>query len=187
MLPKLEEIEKRRKSLGLRQKELARMVGISQSMIAKIESGRINPSYTKTKAIFDMLESLEKKRETKVKEIIQGKVVGIQRGETVSKATKIMHESGYSQLPVFDGVRPIGSISERTVLNQILSGKDPKILSKTPVENVMDEAFPTVDEETPITLISTLLQYSQAVLVTKRGEIRGIVTKADLLKVVPTY
>ncbi|MEM3430798.1 MAG: CBS domain-containing protein, partial [Candidatus Bathyarchaeia archaeon] len=81
----------------------------------------------------------------------------------------------------------VGSISERTVLNQILSGKDPKILSKTPVESVMDEAFPTVDEETPITVISTLLQYSQAVLVTKRGEIKGIVTKADLLKVVPTY
>ncbi|MGQ9543945.1 MAG: CBS domain-containing protein [Candidatus Bathyarchaeia archaeon] len=187
MLPQLEEIEKRRRSLGLRQKELARMVGISQSMIAKIESGRINPSYIKTKAIFDLLESLEKKRETKVKEIVQGNVVGIQKNETVSKATKIMHETGYSQLPVFDGARLVGSITERTVLNQILSGKDPKILSKTLVETVMDEAFPTVDEDTPITVISTLLQYSQAVIVTRRGEIKGIVTKADLLKVVPTY
>ncbi|MGB6681820.1 MAG: helix-turn-helix domain-containing protein, partial [Candidatus Bathyarchaeia archaeon] len=32
MLPQLEEIEKRRKSLDLSQKELAKMVGVSQSM-----------------------------------------------------------------------------------------------------------------------------------------------------------
>ena len=66
MLPQLEEIEKRRKILGLSQKELAKMVGVSQSMIAKIETGRINPSYTKTKDIFDLFESLEKKREIKI-------------------------------------------------------------------------------------------------------------------------
>jgi len=67
MLPKIEEIERRRKSLGLGQKQLAKMVDVSQSMIAKIETGRINPSYIKTKAIFDLLESLERKREIKVK------------------------------------------------------------------------------------------------------------------------
>ncbi len=36
MLPPLEEIERRRKSLNLGQKQLAKMVGVSQSMIAKI-------------------------------------------------------------------------------------------------------------------------------------------------------
>jgi len=187
MLPQLDEIEKRRKSLGLSQKELAKMVGVSQSMIAKIETGRINPSYIKTKAIFDLLESLEKKREIKVKEIIQGKVVGVQKDDPVSKATRVMHETGYSQLPVFDETRVIGSITEKAVLNQILTGKDPRELSRIPVESVMEEAFPTVDEDAPLTVISALLQYSQAVLVTKKGQIRGIVTKADLLKVVSTY
>lgn len=187
MLPQLDEIEKRRKSLGLSQKELAKMVGVSQSMIAKIETGRINPSYIKTKAIFDLLESLEKKREIKVGEIVQGKVVGVQKDDPVSKATRIMNETGYSQLPVFDGTRIVGSMTEKSVLNQILAGKDPKELSKIPVESIMEESFPTVNEDAPLTVISALLQYSQAVLVTKKGQIKGIVTKADLLKVVTTY
>jgi len=187
MLPQLDEIEKRRKSLGLSQKELAKMVGVSQSMIAKIETGRINPSYIKTKAIFDLLESLEKKREIKVGEIVQGKVVGVQKDDPVSKATRIMNETGYSQLPVFDGVRIVGSMTEKTVLTQILAGKDPKELSRLPVESIMEESFPTVNEDAPLTVISALLQYSQAVLVTKKGQIKGIVTKADLLKVVTSY
>ncbi len=187
MLPKLDEIEKRRKRLSLSQKELARTVGVSQSMIAKIETGRINPSYIKTKAIFDLLESLEKKRETKVGEIVQGKVVGVQKDDPVSKATRAMNETGYSQLPVFEAGKVVGSITEKTVLNQILAGKDPKELSRISVESIMDEAFPTVDEDAPVTVISALLQYSQAVLVTKKGQIKGIVTKADLLKVVSTY
>lgn len=187
MLPQLHEIERRRRNLGLSQKELAKMVGVSQSMIAKIETKRINPSYTKTKAIFDLLVSLEKKRETKVKEILQGKVVGIQKDEPVSKATRIMNETGYSQLPVFEGSRALGSITEKTVLNQIHAGRDPKELSRIPVESIMEESFPTVNEEAPLTVVSALLQYSQAVLVTKKGQIIGIVTKADLLKVITPY
>ena len=67
MLPPIDEIERRRKSLGLGQRQLAKIVGVSQSMIAKIETGRINPSYLKTKTIFDLLESLERKIEVKAK------------------------------------------------------------------------------------------------------------------------
>ncbi|WP_455276561.1 CBS domain-containing protein [[Eubacterium] cellulosolvens] len=184
MLPKIEEIERRRKSLGLGQKQLAKMVNVSQSMIAKIESGRINPSYIKTKAIFDLLESLERKREIKAKDIHHGKVVGVQRDDLVSIATDKMHETGYSQLPVFDNIQVVGSISERTVLDQIIKGKDPAQLSKLKVEEVMDEAFPSVDKETPITVLSTLLQYNPAVMIGHKGKIIGIITKADLLKVV---
>lgn len=56
MLPSLDEIAKRRKLLGLTQKQLAKIAGVSQSFIAKIESGKIDPSYSKAKAIFDTLE-----------------------------------------------------------------------------------------------------------------------------------
>ncbi len=184
MLPKLEELERRRKSLGLSQKQLAKMVDVSQSMIAKIETGRINPSYLKTKMIFDLLESMEMKTEVKAKDVLHNEVIGIQKGDFVSKATKIMNETGYSQLPVFDKAQVVGSVSEKTIIDQITEGKDPSKLSKLPVETIMDEAFPSVDEETPITVLSTLLQYSQAVIIIHKGEIKGIVTKADLLKVI---
>ncbi len=184
MLPPIDEIERRRKSLGLGQRQLAKIVGVSQSMIAKIETGRINPSYLKTKTIFDLLESLERKIEVKAKDVAHNEVVGVQKGDFISEATKVMHETGYSQLPVFDKNQVVGSISERTIIDQIIKGKDPSKLSKLPVETVMDEAFPRVDEETSIAVLPTLLQYSQAVIITHRGEIKGIITKADLLKVI---
>jgi len=46
----------------------------------------------------------------------------------------------------------------------------------------MEEAFPQVSEEAPLPLISSLLQTYPAVLVTKKGNVVGIITKADLLR-----
>ena len=162
------------------------MVDISQSMIAKIESGRINPSYLKTKAIFDLLENLERKAEVKAKDILQDKVVGVQKKDLISKATGIMHNTGYSQLPVFDKTQIVGSISEKTIADRIMKGEDPSRFSKLPVEVIMDEALPCVDEETPVAVLSSLLQYNQAIIIMRMGEIKGIITKADLLKVIQT-
>jgi len=41
-----------------------------------------------------------------------------------------------------------------------------------------------VDASTPVSIVSMLLRYKPAVLVTVKGEVKGIVTKADLLKIV---
>ena len=93
-----------------------------------------------------------------------------------------MREHGFSQLPVFEGERIVGSITEKTVLGQILSGKDLTSMSMLSVGEVMDEAFPQVGENAPLSLVSNLLQVYPAVLVPRKGKIIGIVTKADLLK-----
>jgi len=61
MFPPLEEIAKKRRMLGLKQAEIAKLAGVSQSLIAKLESGKIDSSYTKVKTIFDTLERLEVK------------------------------------------------------------------------------------------------------------------------------
>ena len=182
MLPSIEEISVKRRLLGLTQKELASLAGVSQSLIAKLEAGQIISSYSKVKAIFDALEQLEIKREIHVKEVLHDKVIGIQKSTTISESVRVMREHGYSQLPVFDGELVVGSISEKTILTQILEGKDMAQISMYPTSEVMDEAFPQVGEETPLSLISSLLQLYPAVLVSKKGNILGIVTKADLLK-----
>ncbi len=93
-----------------------------------------------------------------------------------------MKSHGYSQLPVFDGKQPVGSISEKSILRQILAGKDLTQISKLPVSEVMEEAFPQVSEDAPLALISSLLQVYSAVLVSKKGVVVGIITKADLLR-----
>jgi predicted transcriptional regulator len=184
MLPNLEEIGRRRKLLDLSQKELAKISGVSQSMIAKIESNRISPSYLKTKAIFDTLESLERRNEMKAKDVSHSKVVGVQLHDAVAKGIRVMREAGFSQLPVFNGSQVVGSLTEKIILDRLFAAPKPDELSRQTVEKIMEEAFPTVSEETPLSMVSALLQYAPAVLVSRRGHVQGIITKADLLKVV---
>jgi predicted transcriptional regulator len=184
MLPGLEEIGRRRKLLSMSQKRLANLAGVSQSMIAKIESKNISPSYLKTKSIFDTLESMERRNETKAKEICHGKLVSVQAHEPISRAVHIMRETGFSQLPVFNGEHLVGSLTEKTIIQKLVPSPKPDLVSKREIETIMDDAFPTVNELTPVSMVSALLQYEPAVLVLRRGHVLGIITKADLLKVI---
>ena len=56
-------------------------------------------------------------------------------------------------------------------------------ISTLPAAEIMEEAFPQVSEDAPISLISSLLQVYSAVLVSKKGIVVGIITKADLLRI----
>ncbi|MEM3607493.1 MAG: CBS domain-containing protein, partial [Candidatus Bathyarchaeia archaeon] len=96
----------------------------------------------------------------------------------------LMSETGYSQLPVYKEGRVVGSITEGTIISAMLKVRDPLSLSEMTVEEIMEESFPMVDGSTPVNLVSTLLRYTPAVLVTIKGEVKGIITKADLLKIV---
>jgi len=186
MLPELSDIMKRRKRLGLTQKELAKLSGVSQSLIAKIEAGKIVPSYSKVKAIFDTLENLEEnvlKINIKAGDIMSRKVIGVKIDCKVTEASKIMLKYGFSQLPVFNKGRVVGSISEKDIMAFLSKGLKPEELSKLTVGDIMDEPFPQVSIKTPVFVINSLLQTFNAVLVTDRGKLVGIITKADMLKV----
>ena len=182
MFPPLDEIAQKRRRLGLKQAELAKLAGVSQSLIAKLESGKIDSSYNKVKTIFDALERLEVKTKIQAGKMLQNKIVSVQKNEQVSKVVQLMKTHGYSQLPVFDGKQPVGSISEKAILRQILDGKDMAEISALPAIEVMEEGFPQVCEDAPLSLISSLLQVYSAVLVLKKGMVVGIITKADLLR-----
>jgi predicted transcriptional regulator len=183
MLPPLEEIANKRRRLGLKQAELAKSAGVSQSLIAKLESGKVDSSYVKVKAIFDTLERLEVKTKIQAGKVLHKEVVSIQKNELVSKVVQLMKKHGYSQLPVSDGKQPVGSISEKTIMALILAGKDLTQISTLPAAEIMEETFPQVGEDAPVSLISSLLQVYSAVLVSKNGVVAGIITKADLLRI----
>ena len=182
MLPSIDEVAKRRRVLGLTQQKLARLAGVSQSLIAKLESNKIDPSYTKVKALFDALERLQTETEVRAEEVLQNQVIGVQKNSQVSNAVQTMADYGYSQLPVFDGEHAVGSLSEKTIIGKVSAGKDLSQISKLTVGEVMEDAFPQVGEDAPLSLVSSLLQVYPAVLVSKKGKVTGIVTKADLLK-----
>ncbi len=183
MLQEIDEVKKKRKGLGLTQKELARRCSLSQSTIAKIEAKKMNPSYSIMKKIFDVLEEMEIKKEIKAHQIMSERVVGVTKGEKVLKAINLMNKYGYSQLPVFDGKSRIGSISEKTMLDKIINGEDPSSLYDRPVEEIVNGSFPEISKDASLNIISDLLRQYPAVLVTEKGDVLGIITKADLFKI----
>src|SRR5436189_5050700 len=123
MLPTLAEIPKVRNALGLQQSRLAELAGVSQSIIAKIESGSVDPSYSIVKRLVETLErqSVDTAR-PRVSEIMSRPVISVSRTQFVRDAVDMMKRRGYSQLPVFDGTRCVGSISEKTILDRAARG-----------------------------------------------------------------
>jgi len=182
-MEELKDIAKRRKRLGLKQTELAKLAGVSQSLIAKLERGLIDVAYSKAKKIFSVLESVEKKEQLTAAELMTKKIISISKNESIAKATEIMEKFGISQLPVFEGKRCTGSISEEGILKE-MQKEEAKYLKKMPVESIMEEGFPILSLKSGINEINALLQRNQAVLVTEKGNIIGIITKADLLKAI---
>lgn len=184
MMPDLEEIPRLRKALGLTQTSLARLANVSQSTIVKIEKKQMNPSYDVVRRIMNSLQTEMKKQEKKalVDQIQTRKVQYVEAKLPLENAVDEMRRWKFSQLPVMHQGHPVGSISDKVINNLILSGKDPKDLARIRVEEVMEPAFPQVDSKAPVELAASLLRHYNAVLVTAKGEVTGIVTKSDLMK-----
>jgi len=184
MLPDLDEIPRLRKGLGLTQTQLARLAGVSQSAIVKIERKQMNPSYAVVKRIFDQLEAEVKKREkvVLVRDVRSKRVQSVDAKSNLDQAAREMKRHGFSQMPVFKEGRNVGSISDRTINDLIIQGRDPKDFCRIKVEDVMESPFPQIDDYAPVELAASLLRHYSAVLVSGRGEIQGIVTKSDLMK-----
>lgn len=182
MLPEIYEISRRRKSIGMKQKELAKLSGVSQSFIAKLESGKIKPSYENVKRILEVLESKEHEKHLTAKDVMHKGIISISKDDRVSKAIKLMKKHEISQLPVMHNDVAIGSITDKSLIDQIEEENDIKELSELTVSSVMSDSFPQIPENTPLPTITMLLRHNQALLVTKSGKVKGIISKSDLLR-----
>jgi len=184
MLPEIANIRRKRKLLDITQKELSKRTGISQSFIAKLESGRINPSYSHAKRIMDTLEALDsrERKDISTQRLCHGKILRIRSSEKLSEVARLMRKHGISQLPVFDGKRVVGSVSEKNLIDAMLKEKNYERVARMRASDIMEAPFPIVQKETPSEAVVSLLRSVDAVLMADRGEIVGIVTKADLVK-----
>ena len=185
MLPELSEVRRRRKAAGISQKGLSKAAGTSQGAISKMEGGRSEPSYSTVKKIFDALENLESPQSGSVTGIMNQKVIRIQAGDFAGRAIQLMRQNDISQIPVFRREQPVGSVSERTVLERMREGVSIEALSKIRVESLMAPSFPVAPEGMSVKSASFFLENFPAVLIaSKTGKIIGIVTKSDMLKTV---
>ncbi len=172
-------IASQRRKLGLTQHRLASLSGVSQSLIAKIESGRVDAAYSKVRAIIGALSASSATQEKTARQIMHAPVHTIPQEETLHAVAKTMRRLSISQLPVTDGKGLVGSISEEAILSHFSS--DPRKTASLRVSDAMGEAFPTALASTPISAVASLLRHHPAVLVMEKGKASGIITKADLL------
>ena len=175
-------IGERRRRLGLTQQSLARLAGVSQSLVAKIEAGRVDAAYSKVRAIIEALERQQAASEKAAKDLMHAGVDALSPSETLHSAAQAMRKRGISQMPVVEGGKAVGSISEELVLEKFSS--DPKRMAQLKVGEAMGDAFPSALPSTPISAVAALLRHHPAVLVMEKGRIAGIITKADLLKAI---
>ena len=185
MLPDIAEIKKMRVRLGISQRRLASSLGISQSMLTKVENRKVKASYDLVARIFEILESFQGPTIGLVSDIQVSPVYFVDKTDPLMFATVLMQKHGFKQLPVKDHETVVGSITERIVSRQILNvDGNPAEMMKKPVSEFMEEPFPLVSARTQLTAVVPLLQHTQAVLTTRRGKVCGIVTNADLVKIV---
>jgi predicted transcriptional regulator len=183
MIPSIEELKKRRTKLGLSQRKFASYLGVSQSTVTKIENRKLSPSYELVRKAFEILDSFGSPQIGLAGDIATKKVVFVQDDDVVSRAVQVLQQHGFKQLPVKDNENHwVGSVSERSISNRLLKVTNPKLLLSKEIAEVMDEAFPLVAEDTPISIAIPLLQHFQAILTTKKGRVTGILTNADLVR-----
>ncbi|MFT4326873.1 MAG: CBS domain-containing protein [Candidatus Woesearchaeota archaeon] len=175
MIHNIEDIKKMRKKLGLSQKELADKSGVSQSAIAKIEAGSLNPSFSIAQQLIFALEISAKKHTVLAKEVMQKNVISCKPTERTENIIAIMHDKNISQIPVLSKNVVVGLVTEDSIIKH-------RSLSNAKAYEVMEEAPPFVGLGTPITILLDLLKHFSCILVSDKGELSGIITKSDLLK-----
>ncbi|RMF89534.1 MAG: CBS domain-containing protein [Methanobacteriota archaeon] len=183
-VPSPEELRQYRLRIGLTQTELARKAKVSQSLIARIEKGAIDPRLSTLKKILGALKEGEKTERVTARELMRAPVITVSPEDSLKKASKLMEEHNISQMPVVRKGVQVGSISETQVIHELTSGKDLSELSSMKVADIMGSGFPIVTADTDVETLSNLVEHNPCVLVVDRERLSGIVTKADVLKLV---
>lgn len=182
MLPRLDYIKNARLKLGVTQRKLALLCGISTSMINQIESGRCKPSYDTAKKIFEVLLSMETNASVKAGDICNRNLITLQSEESLSSAIHKMRNHSISQLPVFQGSKLVGIVTEDDLAKIMLENS--KDLSLVKITNVMEPPPPLVDISIPAKALVSLVRFAKCVMVSEQGNVVGIITLTDTLKIV---
>lgn len=173
----LKEIKERRKKLGLTQTQLAKKSGVSQSLIAKVEAGTLDPTYSNARKIFSAIEAMSKKDESKAEEFMNKKVISVTPETFISDAVKEMRKHEISQIPIIDNGKAVGYLSEAEMMDALIEGK-----KSSKAKEAMRENPPCVEPKTLMVAVSSLLRDYPLVLVIDKEKIVGIITKSDVIR-----
>lgn len=179
-LPLPDELKQKRIDLGLTQNDLAKRAGVSQPLIARIESGDVDPRLSTLKKIIEVFNEIEKE-DICLNDIMNRELISVPPDESVDKAVHIMEKYNISQIPVIRAGTSVGSISEEMIVRS-MANKKTSVVSNMKIADIMGDSFPALSPNTDVKTASYMLEKHPAVLVLENGQVIGVVTKYDILK-----
>jgi cystathionine beta-synthase len=105
--------------------------------------------------------------------------------DTLLDALHAMRKQDISQLPVFEGKKPVGAVYEDNILGLMLKGRD---IRKMIVREVMVESLPVVTPEARIESVLRLITPERSAVLVQGGKAGfDIITKYDILDAVSKF
>jgi predicted transcriptional regulator len=175
------QLRKIRTQLGFTQGALAAAAGVSQSIIAKIEAGSVDPTYNTLAAISRALAAGGAEKGNRASDIMSSPVIGVHESTKLAECVEVMRKRGFSQIPVLSGRRMVGTISEGHIMSLVSASPDPRSVLGEKVGAHLLPSFPIVGRDTPVEALFSLFRFFPAVIVGSAEQPEGIVTKIDLL------
>lgn len=169
------DIAKIRKRLDLTQSGLAKLSGVSQSLIAKIESNVLDPSYSNMKKINDALDNHNIQQQKTAKDLMTKKIIFVKPKDDIRRVAEVLKKNNISQVLVI-GRDVVGLVTESGIIESLLD-KEMKL-----AEDIMSSPPPAIDIDTPESVIIDLLKFYQIIVVKQKSEIFGVITKSNLLE-----
>jgi cystathionine beta-synthase len=106
-------------------------------------------------------------------------VISIKKGDSLRSAIGALKEHGISQVPVVDGGRLVGLLSEIDLLNYLI--QNPGKLDH-PIDDLIEADYATVTPQTKVKLLRNIFNDAKAVCVLDRDDLVGVITKIDLIE-----
>lgn len=171
----IDELRQQRIQAGFSQSELALEIGVSQSYIARMESGDLDPKYSIVCKIVEVVSGLSS---IVCSEIMNSAPQTIDGRQTVAIAKRAMDQSGKNVLIVLRGARVVGCLTYGDILrNEHLD------FEQISVEAILNPlGIPIVDENSPIIAIVPLLKTYRVIAVQKQGRFSGTIARDEIIK-----
>lgn len=173
--PKLSDLKTARLAAGLKQIDLERLSGVSQSIITKVEREQRSPRYeTMVKLFTAISKEMEDQAQgdtRKAHEIMTKKVLSFQVDTLVGVVKVRMKNDAISQYPVYWGDDLVGTVTERSVLGE----EDEDTL-----KDHMEDILPILSQNTLVSKMEKILKHFSAVLLSNdNGKVVGICCRSD--------
>ena len=116
-----------------------------------------------------------------VSRIMTSPVTTINASDTLGSAAEAMATNNIGAVPVIEGTKPIGIITERDIVKQVVGASD---ALKRPIKQLLLKSLITVEPTTSIQEAFTMMLKNdiRRLPVVDEGKLVGIVTEKDLMR-----